>query len=471
MGRSVLARWAIVAVVLGSTARPVGAEPSVIPDTSRAIRAAADSESTQPRAKLERIERAVAADTIGLHAQIGMRADATNESYYEDGFVDTTFLGRRLVDTPEERYAGVLSTILAGTRDARVTRYRLQSEVSIGDRLEREYAGLSWRSILGPDWTWWLDPNGEHRRDRTFGRDLEEWRAALGARARRRLADDLTAAELGVRGELLRASGQGSEFHLDRNAVSFSSALDHLGLVGDEWRVGYRLSSRFFPHSTERDHVEHQWEARWKAVVPGGRWLAFDAAATRRVTVRVVPTSRDNFWVGNAAVEGRGDLDGSWGMGAGIEAEVTHYDLEDSTFFFDYQVARGRLGLRYEPRVQWVVEIGPRAEALFARLNPGEEYREWSGVLDLEFLGRGSWWNATPAAGWREYEDVASAGPGTPPLHSSYAFYGLDLTADQQLPAGLRFKAITALRWEYHVDPAQDARSLYASVELSRALQ
>ena len=76
-----------------------------------------------------------------------------------------------------------------------------------------------------------------------------------------------------------------------------------------------------------------------------------------------------------------------------------------------------------------------------------------------------------PVAGWRAYRRVASAGPGTPPLHSSYAFYALDLIADQGLPRQLRFRAIASLRWEDHEDSTQDARSVYTSLELTRALR
>jgi hypothetical protein len=394
--------------------------------------------------------------------------DATNESYYEDAFIDTTFLGRRLVGTPETRTAGVVSASWAGTRDARATQYRAQTEVSLGDLLEREFAALSWRNA-GSSWTWIVDPSGEHRHDRTFGRSLEEWRAAIGARARHPFDDDATAFELGARGDLLRTDGAGSEFQPDRNGVAVFSSLDHLGLLGNEWRVGYRLSARAFPDSTVRDHLEHLAEARWKSS-GAQRWVALDVSGTRRATVHVARTSRDDFWIGEGALEGRADVGASWSAGARAELEATHYDLEDTTLYFDYHVARVRATARWEPSLRWSLEIGPRLEALFAPLNPGEEYREIGAVLELESLIPGSWWSVTPAAGWREYEDVPSAGPGSPSLHSSYAFYGLDVIADQRLPAAFRLQAIGSFRWESHVDPAQDARSVYASVELSRTL-
>ena len=400
-----------------------------------------------------------------------MRADATNESYYEDAFIDTTFLGRQLVGTPEERVAGVISAVLAGTRNDRETRYRLQTEASVGNLQQRGFANLQWKSRVGQDWTLHLDPTAEYRRDRTFDRDLTEWRGAMRARARRTFLDDMTAAEFGTGADVLRSSGLGAAFLPDRQSLVASAVLDHLGLLGDEWRIGYRLTGRAFPDSADRDHAEHGYEGRWKVVGESGRWLAVDVDGSRRVTLREVSTSRDNFWITSGGLEGRVDVAGPVSVTARVEGDATHYDLQDSTLYFDYHVLRAATALRYEADARWAASLGPRIEVLEARLNPGERYRELGGVLDFEYLGAGSWWSATPAAGWRDYDDTESAGPGTPALHSSYAFYGFDLVADQVIPAGLRLKVLAALRWEYHVDPSQDARSVYASVELSRSLR
>ena len=53
-------------------------------------------------------------------------------------------------------------------------------------------------------------------------------------------------------------------------------------------------------------------------------------------------------------------------------------------------------------------------------------------------------------------------------LHSSYAFYEIDLLADQALPGSLRLRAYVDARLESHVDHTQDARSLYFSLDLRR---
>ena len=77
----------------------------------------------------------------------------------------------------------------------------------------------------------------------------------------------------------MRASGEGSEFLLDRNSAGLSAALDHFGLAGDEWRLGYALTGRVFPDSTERDHVEHGIEGRAHWLGSGPRpTLTLDAA-------------------------------------------------------------------------------------------------------------------------------------------------------------------------------------------------
>jgi hypothetical protein len=467
--------WAIVlTVALAPAARaqaPVDSLPSrSVPADSVALTDTLDF--TVPAPDTSRVIRPgpldplTHRDTTRVHSTLGFRVDATNESYYEEAFIDTTFLERQLVETPETRYAGVWSGSWDGTRRNRSAQYHLQTNVTLGDRLEREFVLLHWRDV-GSHWTWSLDPSAEHRRDRTFGRDLAEWRAAMSARARRTLADDFTAAEFGTRAELYRSSGVGSEFQPDRNGRSLFAALDHMGLEGDEWRIGYSATARVFPDSVERDHVEHFAEARWRTR-GGGSWLALEGNLTRRVTLHLVPTSRDNFWLTTALVDTRLASLGPWSVQARAEGEATRYDLPDSTLYFDYQVARAATMVRWEPDIRWAFELGPRIEGLRAPFDPAEEYGELSGALELESLVRGSWWSLTPAVGWREYRK--EAGFSELFLHSDYAFYALDVIADQGLVAGVRFKAIGSFRWERHVDPAQSARSIYASLELVRSL-
>lgn len=404
-------------------------------------------------------------DTVAVRFETGASTDITNEIYYEDAFIDTTFLGRRLVDTPESRVAGVLYAGLVGTRAERRTSYQLQNELSLGDKLQRDALSLAWRSDLASDWRLMLAPGLEWRRDQTFGRDQEEWRGSIRGRLRRSLGDDANAVELGVVGDFIRTSGLGSEFVPDRNAGRASIALDHIGLLGDEWRFGYALTTRIFPDSVVRDHLEHGWEGRWRRLLTGGHAVTLEFTGQRRQTQRIVTTSRDNFWQEQAFAEGDLRAADRWGLRLRLEGEALQYDLQDSTIFFDYQVARARVAVRYERDAHWSLGVGPRGEILTSRLSPGETYREIGGAVEFELLGGHSLWNLTPAAGWRTYDPTPPTGL-TGSLHSSYAFYQLDAFVDQPLMDRLRLRALTTLRYEAHTDRSQDAGSIYLSLQL-----
>ncbi|MGH7731100.1 MAG: hypothetical protein ACRENJ_07605, partial [Candidatus Eiseniibacteriota bacterium] len=405
------------------------------------------------------------ADTLGFRLETGATTDITSEYYYEDAFVDTTFLGRRLVDTPEARFAGVVYASLNGTRGGRRAAYQLQNELSLGNKVQRDVLSLSWRDDLAPDWRLAVAPILEWRHDRTFGRDQREWRGSIRSRVRRSFADGSHAAELGAAGDFARTSGQGSEFMLDRDAARAWIALDHLGLLGNEWRLGYRLATRVFPDSSERDHIEHAWEGRVRHLLAGGHALTLELNGQRRQTHRIVATTRDNFWQEEGMAEADLRAADRWGIRLRLEGEAMQYDLQDSTVFFDYQIVRARAAARYERGAQWTLAAGPRGEILTNRLNPGEAYREIGGALEFELIGARSLWNVTPAAGWRAYDAPPDGGLAVS-LHSSYAFYGLDAFVDQPLAERLRLRTLASLRYEAHTDPSQDAASVYLSAQL-----
>jgi hypothetical protein len=100
---------------------------------------------------------------------------------------------------------------------------------------------------------------------------------------------------------------------------------------------------------------------------------------------------------------------------------------------------------------------------------PGEEYRELAGLIEMEYFGRGAWWSVVPVGGWRDYGDaVSSDSLGFIELHSSFAFAEVTMLVDQSLPGALRLRLLGTTRFEWHIDPAQDARSLYFSLDLRR---
>jgi hypothetical protein len=282
---------------------------------------------------------------------------------------------------------------------------------------------------------------------------------------RRTLADDATSIEGGATGDVIRTHGPGSEFLLDRNSVTGAIALDHLPLWGEEWRLGYSLADRVFPDSSERDHFEHGWDAHWRHPFIGGSALTLDAQAQRRRTQQVAPTSRDNFWSETGSIEADGRLSERWSLRLRLEDEGMQYDLQDSTVFFDYRIVRARLGAQLEHEARWSVTVGPIAEMLVSPLAPGEAYREIGGEVQLEIIGGGSWWNVTPAAGYRDYD--ATQQPGLPgALHSSFTWVSLEAFVDQVLPGRTRLRALTSLRYELHTDPSQNAMSVYLSLQL-----
>ena len=403
-------------------------------------------------------------DTIGVRIEAGAGTDITNEQYYEDAFVDTTFLGRRRVNTPETRAAGILYTAIQGTRRARRVAYQIRNELSLGDKVNRDALDLSWRDDFATGWRLALEPSLVWRRDRSFDRDQEEWRAAGRGRLRRTISE-ATTAELGLVGDLVRSSGRGSEYLLDRDAGRTSLALDHVDLDGDEWRLGYGLATRVFPDSAARDHLEHAWEGRWRYASLAGHSLALETSGLRRQTRRNALNSRDNYWEEFATLEGDWRAGDRWTLRLRVEGDALQYDLEDSTSFFNYRLARGRLGLRFDGQGRWTLSAGPRAEVLASHLNPGEGYREIGGALELEVLGTRALWSVIPSAGWRAYhQEPATA--STTDLHSSFAFYELEMFVDQPLLERLRLRALSSLRYEFHTDPSQDAGSFDLSLQL-----
>jgi hypothetical protein len=311
-------------------------------------------------------------------------------------------------------------------------------------------------------------PRVEYRHDRTFDRDLEEWRASTASRLRRSLADLVTAIEAQAAGDLLRATGAGADYLLDRNEGRWALGVDHAPLFGAAWRVGYRGAARAFPDSSERDHLEHGWEGHWRRDFDGGAFLLLDTDGARRVTLRPAPTSRDRFWHGEAAVEAgiRPAAALSWQVR--LAAEMLRYDAQDDTSFYDYQILGGRCGPRLE-RGAWSLGGGPRGEALRSPRDPGEQYRELGGWLEVELLRAGAWWSVSPAAGWRDYSEADFADTTRiPSLHSSYAFYELSVLADHALSEAVRVRLFASARLESHIDRAQDARSLYFSLDVRR---
>ncbi len=410
-------------------------------------------------------------DHHGLRLELGASTDLTNERYYEDE-TDSTFqvVGRRTITTPETRYAGVLFAGLDGTRGRRSTRYTLDNHLSLGDRVQRGASWLTWRSELSPEWMLVLTPRLEASHDRTFGRDLSEWRAGATSRLRRALGESGLGAEVGVGGDLVRARGAGAEFIPNREALNGSLAIERDGLW-DDWRAAVAWTARSYPDSAVRNHRDLGVEARWRRSFENGDWLALEAGALRRRTVRPAPTTRDDLSEARAALEGEARAGQAWSLTGRLEGEGLQYETPDSTLYFDQTILRGWLAPRFAAGPWLGVAAGPRAEWLVSPIDPAEEYSELGGAVEFESFGGGAWWRLAPAAGRRAYRHERQRGRFDPVgLHTDYDFVELDLLADQGLGAGWRLRVLASGRLERHNDSSDDSSSLYFSLDLRRLL-
>jgi hypothetical protein len=204
-----------------------------------------------------------------VHIEAGGGADITNEQYYEDAFIDSTFLGRRSVTSPETRYGGIMVATIQGTRGARRGVVSDPERAQPGRQAPARYPGhqLARRLRDGVALVVQSDVRVATRSD-VRPRSGGMARGAGGPRLRRGFIE-ATTSELAIAATWLRCSGQGSEFLLDRNTASASIALDHLGIIGDEWRIGYALAMRALPGLEAPGIITStRSRKRWRHVLP-----------------------------------------------------------------------------------------------------------------------------------------------------------------------------------------------------------
>ena len=409
-------------------------------------------------------------DSTRLRLEVGASTDYTNEVYYLDSLATPTLVQRQRFDTPQALTAGVLLVAWDGTRAARGTGYSFTQEVAIGDRLQRGTFVGRWRQALAPDWKWLLLPRAEYRRDRTLGRDFEEYQAGLTTRLRHDLLDGATTVEAGLQGDWLHTTGSGAELLADRWTAGAVAALDRSAFTGLDGRLEYTFRVRGFPDSTVRDHLEHDTELRLRTSWGLSNFAAVDLATIRRFTIHLAPTSLDNFWEETALLEIGQNAGGRFGAAAHVDVDAVQFDVPDAVLYFDHQEVVARAGPRWEPHATTLVEAGPRLDWLGTSLAPEESYLELGGYVSLETIAAGALWTVTPSAGRRRYR-AGEPDPNFPSVttgHTSYDFVELELFGDQRIPGGWRARLSANGRWELHDDPVENATSLYFSVDVRR---
>lgn len=415
---------------------------------------------------LEHAVDPVLRDSSSLRLEFGFRIDVSNESFFEESLDDTTFRDPVLLTTPEVLRLGVAG--LRWSRGGRASRGESYLAIEGGAGTSLQWANLDTRLSrdVGSHWRVSLDPRMGYRHDRTFDRDRDERRVGAVLRAQRRSGDRRHRIDLRTWGDWLRSSGAGSEYLLDRDIVGLAGAYER-----NDWRVGdgrleYALAHRAFPDSLERDHLEHRAEASLRRDWAAGGSVSLGAQLERRSALRAVFDSRDQFW--NTTLQAELRLPERAGMNPLVrfESELQRYDTTDSLLYFDHSLYRAVGAVRVELRPGLALELGPEIEWLHAGYAPEEQYVESAGRLDVQWLGSGALWSITPAIGWREYG--AGQGSGAIGLRSSYAFFDASLVVDQPIPGGLRVRGFGYGRYERHQTQADDARSLYFSVDVRR---
>ena len=413
--------------------------------------------------------RAQATDSSFARFELGGSSDVTNERFYEDTFDDTTLTGRRLSSSPEYRTAGVAALDAAGQL-LPGTRYRLRQEGTAGDRLLRSYTRVELRGDPRDGMRLTLTPELDMRRDRSFGDDRRELRFRPDGRVRWTSLDHADLWDVLVGGDWFRNGGTSQLVTLDRNAGRAWLRWAHAPLESSwESELGYGADARAFPDSIHRDHVEQHGALTLRRLLPGGGQAALDAQIDRRTPVRSTPSTRDHFWSGRADGSAIVRMHDALTGELSVSLEGYRYDDADTSVYFDYTQLVAEPGFRWQLARDWGLRAGPRFEWLFAPRVPSERYRQVSAVIEAERLQGGDWWSFSPAAGWRQYDRSSSTlSLAEPDLHSSYLFIEGELFSDMGLPGRTRLRFTGSARYENHEDPAQDASSLYFSVDFRR---
>ena len=408
-------------------------------------------------------------DTTRFRFEFGAVSDVTNERYYETGFDDTTFTGRRLAGSPEYRNAGVAAFDWTG---ARVGGARLQwrQEAVAGDHLLRSYSRLELTAEPREGWQARVIPELDLRRDRSFGSDRRELRFRPEARVRAVSLDRRDTWDMTLGGDWSRTSGTSDVLTLDRNAGRIAARWARAPLESPwELELGVGADLRTFPDSSVRDHLEPRGTLTFRHLLPSAGSATLDLELDHRSPQHATSSTQDRFWNGRADLSAfvpfRDHLTAEWLS----SLEGYRYANPDTSVYFDYHTLALRPAVRWSLPRDWALRAGPRVEWLGAPQVATERYREVALVVEVERLHGRDWWSFSPTIGQRRYErSTATVSLDDPAVHSSYLFLEGECFADLGLPVGLRLRVTGSGRVERHEDDSQDATSLYLALDLRR---
>lgn len=412
----------------------------------------------------------VAPDSIRLRWEVGAATDVTNELFMQDAYLDTTFLGRRLTGSPEVRTGMVASANWVRSLRGGDWTVRVAPDVVVGDKLRKGTFATELRKHALDGWSWSLAPEVELLSDESFALERRQIRTSALARGRRAFGwSGDQAVEWRAGGELLDVLSASDAFLLSHRNAQAGVAYEWNSLTSVDFRLDERTHLRTFPDSVARNHLEQQLFASLSRDLAGNQNLSLQLGASWRSTLTSQESSRDRYrnWTGQLDWTLYAGPNYTFSLGA--DEEWMQFAEPDSLLDFDYAVHRFQGKVRRQWGGAFSAAVGGRGERLQAPWNSLERYWEVASLIELESLTSGAWYVFSPSLLWRRYE-VETQGEGfdLQPAHSDFMGLELFLMLEQAIPGGVRIRGTGVGRVEWHRDSADDARSLYFSLDVRR---
>ncbi len=409
-------------------------------------------------------------DSVRLRWEVGAATDVTNELFMQDAYLDTTFLGRRLAGSPEVRSGMVASASWKQAFGGGDWSVRVSPDFVLGDKLRKGTISTELRRTALDGWNWSLAPEVELLSDESFALERRQIRASALARGRKAFGwsgDQVVEWRAG--GELLDVLSASDAFLLSHHNAQLGAAYERNSLSSVDFRLDERTHLRTFPDSAARNHLEQQLYASLGRDFAGNQNLSLQLGGSWRSTLTPQESTRDRYsnWTGQLDWTLYAGPNYTFSLGA--DEEWMRFAEPDSLLDFDYAVHRAQAKVRRQWGGAFSAAVGGRGERLQAPWNSLERYWEFATLVEVESLTSGAWYVLSPSVLWRRY-DVESQGEGfdLQPAHSDFMGLEMFLMLEQAIPGGVRLRGTGVGRVEWHRDSADDARSLYFSLDVRR---